>query len=129
ELHVGSRTIIAGAREAARLVDGEAQRAAAGEEVLQAGGELAVPRAELLVERGHARAVEVVDAQVILQVRADGRRVEHDIDAVASQQRAGADAGALQELRRVDGTGGEDDLLARDGLERSVAAPPADGRR
>src|SRR5690606_18776583 len=37
--------------------------------------------------------------------------------------------GALQELRRVDGAGGEDDFPACDRFMGPAVTPPADGRR
>ena len=43
------------------------------------------------------------DLHVILQIVADAGRVEHHVDAVLLQQFRGADAGELQQLRRVVG--------------------------
>ena len=66
-----------------------------------------------LVERGDA--VDLVDQpqlQMILQIGADARPVEHDRNAVLAQMRGRPDAGQQQDLRRADRAGGEDDFAA-----------------
>ena len=66
-----------------------------------------------LVERGDA--VDLVDhaqLQMILQVGADARPVEHDRDAVLLQLLRRADAGQQHDLRRADRAGGENDFAA-----------------
>src|SRR5690606_34147774 len=50
------------------------------------------------------------ELQVILQVRADTGQLGDRRDAGFAQARAGADAGALQDLRRPDRTRRQDDL-------------------
>ena len=50
---------------------------------------------------------------MILQITADTGRIEHDLDAVLVEQVRRSDAGELQELRRVVGAAGDQDLLAR----------------
>ncbi len=55
--------------------------------------------------------------QVVLQVLADAGQRVRDRNAVAGEQRRIADAGELQQMRRVHGTGGKDDLAA--GAQRS----------
>ena len=51
--------------------------------------------------------------QVVLQAAADARRIEHHVDAVLAQQFAWADAGQLQQLRRVVGAARDQHLPAR----------------
>ena len=46
--------------------------------------------------------------QMVLQVLADAGQRMHDGDAVLGKQRGIADAGQLQQMRRVDRAGGED---------------------
>jgi hypothetical protein len=62
-------------------------------------------------------AVDLVDRallQMILQVAADALTVEHIIDAErAAIPAAGPTPGAMQDLRRADRAGAEDDLAAR----------------
>ena len=61
---------------------------------------------------------------MILQIVPYPGRIEHDIDAVRSQQFRGADAGELQQLRRVIGSAGDQDLVS------SASRPnPAAGRQ
>jgi len=54
-----------------------------------------------LVHRGDVRhaAIDDASAAMVLQVLADARQVVHHGDAVLLQQRAGSDAGELQQLR------------------------------
>ena len=65
---------------------------------------------------------------MVLQALADAGQIMVDLDAMLSQLRRRADAGDHQELRRLDGAGGEDDLTCADRLLDAVdAAGDADG--
>jgi hypothetical protein len=66
---------------------------------------------------------------MVLQILADAGQVEHDVDVEFAQQRGRADAGALQELRRGDGPGADDDFAGGAGFVRLVAAQPFDAGR
>lgn len=52
---------------------------------------------------------------MVLQVFADARCVHHDLYAVPVQKRARANAGELQQLRRLDGAGRQQHLGAAAG--------------
>ena len=67
---------------------------------------------------------------VVLQVLADARAIGDDRDAVLPQQVGRTDAGELQELRRLQRAGREDDLALRArGLRRCPARPIRRRRR
>ena len=86
-------------------------------------------RAELLVERRHARAIEMVDAQMILQVAADRGMVASTTAIPALCRSAGgADAGELQQLRRID-RAGRRAMTSRPALRRPADAVAACSRR
>ena len=63
---------------------------------------------------------------VVLQIVADAGRIEHDIDAVVLEQVRRSDAGELQQLRRVVGAAGDQDLLARLGRAQAAFLPVFD---
>ena len=63
---------------------------------------------------------------VVLQVVADAGRIQHDIDAVVLEQVRGSDPGELQQLRRVVGAAGDQDLLARLGRAQAAFLPVFD---
>ena len=59
---------------------------------------------------------------MVLQVLADAGQVVHDFDARGLEHGARTDPGALQQMRRADRTGSDDDLAtATRGLDRSAA--------
>ncbi len=71
------------------------------------------PLAVIVARERHRPPRRVGDARtqdVILQICADARQVDRDRDAERAQRVGWPDAGELEELRRVDGTGGEDHL-------------------
>ena len=81
---------------------------------MQPHHQLAPGAADDIVERDGFRAAgDDADLHVILQVAADARRIQHDLDAVALEQIGGTDAGELQQLRRVIGAAGNQDLFCR----------------
>lgn len=51
------------------------------------------------------------DSGVVLEVLADAGKVNDGSDAVRAEERGGADTGELEELRGLDGPGGEDDFF------------------
>jgi hypothetical protein len=59
---------------------------------------------------------------VVLQPLADAGQCMAHLDAMRLQQFGRADAGQLQDLRRVIGTAGEDDLFVGPHLDRLAAA-------
>ncbi len=113
ELDVGALRLRPRAEEAAALVDAERQRPFARQHVLHAGQQLAPPRMERVVERRHLGAIDVVEAEMVLQVSPDRRTVMHHLDAAGAQHVGGPDARQLQQLRRIDRAAGEDDFAAR----------------
>jgi len=60
---------------------------------------------------------------MVLQIIADAGRIEHDLDAVLLEQVRRPDAGQLQQLRRVVGAAGDQDLLARLCRAKAVLLP------
>ena len=66
---------------------------------------------------------------MILQVAADARRVQHDVDAVVLQQVRGTDAGELQQLRRIIGSARHQDFAAGAYAAQLAALPVFDGAR
>ncbi len=103
ELDVGALAGGIGAREDAELRRRHGQRSAAAEGIIephQAAPEQIVVG---LVQRADAKnLVDRALLQMVLQVAADARLVEHDIDAEWRQPVGGADAGSMQDLRRSD---------------------------
>ena len=75
-----------------------------------------------LVQGAHAR--DLVDRallQMVLQIAADARLVEHDLDAERRQPVGGPDAGAMQHLRRSDRAGAQDHFALGAGLDHFAA--------
>ena len=74
------------------------------------------------VERLHVTHLEGhAQLQMVLQIGTHTRQIVHNRNAVLLQQRAGADARALQNLRAVDRTGGEYRFAPRFGKELLAA--------
>jgi hypothetical protein len=71
-----------------------------------------------------------VDLEVVLQVLADAGQVVHDVDAERLEVVRVADAGELQQLRRVDRAAAQDHLAGGDGVppRRRCAVVDADAR-
>jgi len=70
---------------------------------LEARPRLADEAAEIVVEVHFFRAFENhADLEMVLQVAADARHVVHERDAMLGEQRGRADAGELEQLRRVE---------------------------
>src|SRR6185436_10982246 len=69
------------------------------------------------------------DLEMVLQALANAGQVVRDRDAVPPQQRGGADARELQQLRRVDRAAGEDHLVARARYALAAALEIGDARR
>ena len=116
ELDVGRVDAVVRAPEAAGLGDVGGQRAAA----------LRLQQRDVLLRLGRLERRRVVGeqddpgVQVILEVAADRGLVEPHVDAERGQLVGGADAGEHQQLRRLVGAGGEDDLAG--GLQRGRRA-------
>jgi hypothetical protein len=68
-------------------------------------------------------AILHADLQVVLQVGSDARHVGNHVDAQRAQQRGRSEPGELQELRRVEGAAGKDDLAVRMGDAGRIATP------
>ena len=75
------------------------------------------------IDTGWRAGVLDVDLEVVLQVLAHAGEVVDHGDAERLQLRGVADAGQLEQLRRVDGAAAADDLAGRDPLERARADP------
>ena len=72
------------------------------------------PRADFLVEGIGTRGLELCAVlHMVHEVLADPGQVVDDVDAEALQQSTRPDAADLQQLRRVQRAGGEDDRHAR----------------
>jgi hypothetical protein len=99
ELHVRLCVCRVRPEEAAAVVDGQAERAGAEQDVLQANLELAPPRAQLVVQRRHLHAVGVVDADMVFEVVPDVCICNTHWNAMLCSKFGRADAGQLQELR------------------------------
>ena len=103
---------------AADLARADGQGTAAGEHPLQSHlceldgiADLVVERDRLLQPHDQARLI------VILQIAPDLRRVGDDGNAEPAQQIGRADAGKLQDLRRLQRAGRQDDFAVRGGAE------------
>ena len=113
QLLVRPRAAGPGADEAAELVDRQAERAAARGQVANPGQQLGPDGVQLVVQRRPGRLVVVADREMILQVGADRRVVEHDRDAEFAEQRRRPDSGQLQDLGRIHRAATQDDLAGR----------------
>ncbi len=91
----------------------------------------AQPAVVHLVHRADARCAAVDDAPtaVVLQVLADAGQIVHHVYAVLLQQRAGADAGKLQQLRRVDRAARQQHLASRTHLANGAVLAELDADR
>ena len=81
ELQIGTLDVRGRAYETASLIDAQGERAAAHQQELQSDPELAMPWPEDLVERRHMGAIEVVDAEMVLQVLSNMGCVQENVDA------------------------------------------------
>src|SRR6185295_14969806 len=98
----------------AELARRHRHRAAALQQIFERDAGLAAHRAGKLIESQRiADLVDQAELQVILQVLADAGRLPDDIDTETAEPFAAADPRQLQQLRRADGAGGENDLAAR----------------
>src|SRR5581483_9725217 len=70
ELDVRTRELRLGAHEAAALVDADRERPAPLRQIAKADAQASAPGPELLVQRCAARTIEMIDAEMILQVAA-----------------------------------------------------------
>ena len=114
--------------ERAELTGRHGQRAAAVIQIAQAHAHLAPQAAGDLVQgAGIFQFVDQAQLQVILQVAADAGQFMRDADAQPLQEWARADPGTLQDARRADRTGAQDDFLAS--LEGPGLALPASDDR
>ncbi len=73
--------------------------------------------------------VDRADLQMVVQVRADARRIGDDVDAVSAQQLGRADARELQNLRRADRASREQHLAPRAQRVRARACEARDDAR
>jgi hypothetical protein len=123
DLYVGRGEALVRAKERPRIAGADRERALAPEGVAHADPEPAHHRIDLVVDRDRPRALEHhPDLQMVLEILADAGAFGNDRNAVLLQQSTRADARELQELRRVDGPAGENDLSPRPNLEARAAA-------
>ncbi len=114
DLDIRRRQTRIGLEESAGGAGCDRQRSLAKRRILHAGHHLADGMIDDVVERDALRAPHHdADLQMILQIVANTRRIEHDVDAVRLQQLRRPDARELQELRRVIGAARHQDFLAR----------------
>ena len=113
-LHVGCRDRRTGAEKSAGIARADGQQALAEQDVAQAPDKTLPPAVDDVVH-GDRLGAAILEAhlEMILQIRADAGMIGNDGDAVLAQKLRGADAGELQNLRRVDRAGGEDHLARR----------------
>jgi hypothetical protein len=79
---------------------------------------------QLIVQRGLRRLERVDDGQMILEVSAHGGVSDQRGHAVRGEQRARTHARELQQLRRIDGAGAQDDFpIGHGDLLRPIAGP------
>jgi hypothetical protein len=64
--------------------------------------------------------------KVVLQLGSDARQVGDHVDAQRLEQRRRSEPGELQELRRVERAGGDDDLAVGPSDVGRIAAPVFD---
>src|SRR5215207_9436042 len=111
DLHVRRRDAVVAAEEGAGIAGADRQRPLAPEGIAHADPESAHQRADLVVDGDRLGAFEDhADLQMVLQILADAGPFRDERYAMLRQQRAGADARKLQQLRRVDGAAGKDHL-------------------
>ena len=91
------------------------------EQPLGTDGRLVPPQQRWVQRYRLGAGVLQVQLQVVLQVLADARQVVDHRDVEAFQQGARAYAGTLQQLRRGDGAGRNDDFLAGAGFDALFA--------
>ena len=108
----------AGARESAQLRRRHAHRAGAGPGVFQTDFGLAPKRIGHGVERHVAFAagpdfVDRTDLQMVLQIGAHAGQVLFNFNAVLLEQRCRTDARELQDLRRADAAGAQQNFAAQ----------------
>ena len=103
ELYIRRGRLRQGAHETAALIDTHREWPTAKKQPLQTEFHLAEPGVQLVVGGDRFGAfVNQSDLQVILQIFADTGQMMPYRDAVRLQQRCGADAGELQQLRRLN---------------------------
>src|SRR6185312_1092871 len=132
DLHVRRSERRIGLEEAAGVPGADAERPLTRQRVLHRHADAAAPRRHRVVD-GDRLAAAIVEArlEVVLQIGADARRVAHHRNAEGPEQFAWADAGELQQLRRVEGAAGENDLAIGAGAAQLPVLPvfDADGAR
>ena len=129
QLYVGAGEPVAAAAEHLRAGDAEGQRAAPRRHPARDLADEPHAARELVDRDRIADAVGDADGVVIGEVGADAGKIVAHLDADRFQMRRRADAGDLQQVRRVDRAAGDDDLAARP--QRAVGAVLAkrDARR
>ena len=124
DLDIRRRQPWIGLEERTRRAGRDRQRSPPRQRVLHAGHDLPHRIGNHVIERDLLGTTHHhPDLQMILQVVADAGRVEHHADAVPPQQIRGADAGELQQLRRVVRAAGNQYFPARPrGLDAGALA-------
>src|SRR5205085_11914057 len=101
-LNIRARQSRTGREERARCARRDGERASSKRRVAHASHYPAQGMIDGVIQRDGLRATrDDADLHMILQVVADTGRVEHHVDAVLPEEIGGADAGELQELRRI----------------------------
>ena len=103
-LHVGRRDVRTGAEEPAGIARADGEQALCGTECSAGppsgcGGRLLITSFMVI---GSVQRYWHAHLEMILQVGADARHVGDHVDAMRAQQLRRADAGELQDLRRID---------------------------
>ena len=129
EHQVGVGHVVVGAREPAALEVVGGAVAAAREQPLQEHLRPVAVQQRRRHRHGLLAAVLHVHLEVVLQVLADARQVVDDVDAERLQLGGVADAGQLQQLRRVDRAAADDDLVGVRPPGRPAAEVERDARR
>ena len=113
--------VLIGAHEAAALEVGGSNRALVGQQPLQTH-ERPAPLIQVRLGGGGGLGGLIldVDLEVVLQVLAHTRQVLDDVNSVLLQNLTVTNAGDFQQLRGIDGAGGQDDLLGVDAVDAAL---------
>ncbi len=90
QLHVGPQGLRVGAHETAEVIDAQAHGTAAGQQISNARQHAPRVGMQFVVESPAGRLERIDDREMILQIPADRRIVEHGFDTVLAEQRARA---------------------------------------
>src|SRR5215471_15666516 len=130
KLNLRRRGVAIDARENASLVDADSHRPAACEHVIEAHPQRAPPAREIVVGRDRLRALEDDSRlQVVLEVFADAGKIVNDANAKIFEQASRAHPGELEQLRRLERAGAQQNLASRGRRVFGIALTESDSGR